>query len=180
MLEQFLNTVDRLVNTLQSYPEAPYIIGALTLIFAVSFILVLREVMAWFLKTAKIASQNTELQQELKEIRYTLKQITDTLNVDPTRYIPKSKLGSTFSKPDFTESDLARPKFNKSATSKPDHASEERSSFSGPTSLSSTTTATSRNEKIENKIFQRSSSSENIIKDAVAEKAREKGFPLSH
>ena len=161
MLEQFVSTIDRLVGTLQSYPEAPYIIGALSLIFAVSFILVLREVAAWFFKTSKIAAQTNELQQELKEIRYSLKQISETVNVDPTRYISKSKVGSNFPKTTFaTEPKMAQ------------------SNFVEPTPI-----AAAKTEKVENKIFSRgrdTESTENVIKDAVTEKAREKGFPLSH
>lgn len=63
------NLFQSLIQQLEAYPEAPYILGALFLLFAISLLVVLREVVAWFLKTSKIYHHTQKLELQLEEIR---------------------------------------------------------------------------------------------------------------
>lgn len=72
--------IQNAINTLLAYPEAPLILGLVSLVFLVSFIFVTRELTGWYFKTSKILSQNQRLEDELRTVNQQLENLTEQMH----------------------------------------------------------------------------------------------------
>lgn len=72
--------IQNAINALLAYPEAPLVLGLVSLVFAVSFIFVTRELTGWYFKTSKILNQNQRLEDELKIVSQQLDNLTEQMN----------------------------------------------------------------------------------------------------